>query len=267
MKQEPNDECVRVFWTGGWDSTFRVLYVTLVEGRRVEPHYIIDTRRPSSLCELRAIAGIRDLLRMCNKEANERVSNLHITPHNEIPIDSEITNSWKRLTQRIDLAKQYDFLARYAKSKNLTALELCVERDEIDIKGENDLSVFLEPYVEQTPSGTYRLKHGIAGDEEIFARFEFPVFEYSKIQMGDIAKKNGFIEILEKSWFCHEPINGKACGMCNPCVSTVAQGMRYRLTRVALFRYHLVQFVRKSPLSKVKFVRDVYHFIRYGSTS
>ena len=262
MKQESGDKCVRVLWTGGWDSTFRVLYATLVEGRSVEPHYIIDTGRPSSLHELRAISKVRDLLRIHNSHAYERVSNLQITSGNEIPEDMEITNSWKRLRCRIDLARQYDWLARYAKSKTLTDLELCVEKD-------GGIYSYLKEKVEQTSFGTYRLKRGIAVGEggEVFARFEFPILEYTKAQMRDIAKEIGFIEILEQSWFCHEPINGRPCGMCSPCVLAVEEGVGYRLSRTALFRYHLVQFVRKSPLSKVKLFRQAYHFMRHSSKS
>ena len=236
--------------------------MALVDRRKVDPHYIIDTGRPSTLCELRAISRIRDLLRISDKEAYERVSNLQITPQNEIPKDAEITSSWRRLTQRLDVAWQYDLLARYAKCKNLTDLELGAVQD-------GHLFSFLKVNVEQTPLGSYRLKHG-GGDGDIFdifGRFEFPLLDYTKAQMRDIAKKQGFLEILEKSWFCHQPINRKPCGMCNPCVTAVETGMEYRLTSTALFRYHLVQFVRKSPLSKFKLPRQIYHFIRHGAKS
>lgn len=257
VQGDPRGTSIKVLWTGGWDSTFRVLYATLVDGKRVEPHYIIDPGRPSTLHELRVISRIRDSLRMCNKSAAERVSSLQITSGNEIPEDMGITDSWNRLRRRTDLARQYDWLARYAKSKHLTDLELCAVRD-------GHIHSLLKENIERTPFGSYRLKQGIAGDAggEVFARFEFPTFEYTKTQMKDIAKKQGFIELLEKSWFCHEPINGKPCGMCNPCVTTVENGMEYRFTRMALLRCHLVQFVRKSPLSNVKLVRQIYHFMR-----
>ena len=260
MKQELNDHCVQTFWTGGWDSTFRVLYASLVERRRVDPHYIIDTGRPSSLHELRAISRVKDLLKIRDNQAYERISNLHITSGNEIPEDIQITNSWKRLGGQLDLARQYDWLARYAKSKNLTGLELCAMRD-------GTLYPFLKENGERTSFGTYRLKPGVALGKggEVFARFEFPTLEYTKADMKDIATKHGFLDILEKSWFCHEPINGRPCGMCNPCVTVVKEGVGYRLTRMALFRNYLVQFVRKSPFSKVKLVRQTYHLMRHGS--
>jgi 7-cyano-7-deazaguanine synthase in queuosine biosynthesis len=265
MKQEPSDGCVQTFWTGGWDSTFRVLYAAWVEGTRVIPHYIIDTGRRSSLYELRAISRIRDSLRIRNKEAYDRIANLQITSGSEIPQDAEITELYKQLKQKMVLARQYDWLARYAKSKNLNALELSVERDTFEKQDGIDVSLLLKSNVERTPSGSFKIKPGASGGAELFARFEFPIREYTKVTMREAAKQHGFLEILEMSWFCLEPINGKPCGMCKPCVNVVAQGMGYRLTKKALFCCYLVQFVRKSPLSKLTLPRQLYHWIRHGS--
>lgn len=267
--EKSSEKCVKILWTGGWDSTFRVLYSTVVDGTRVEPHYIIDTTRPSSLRELQAIAQVKDALKTSHPRAYHRIGPLQITVITEIPEDSDISQAWKRLRQRSHLGYQYDWLARYAKSKNVTDLELSVHIDD-------KLYSFLKGYVEQTPMGGYRLKQSVTGDESIFARFEFPILEYSKMHMRDLARKHGFIELLEKSWFCHEPKNGMPCGMCNPCAYTVEEGMRYRLPREALFRYHtrhyrgvvrdLFLLVRRS-LAKVKAFRRAYDFLRYGSKS
>ena len=252
--EEFSDTCIKILWTGGWDSTFRVLYATLVDGKRVEPHYIVDTARLSSLHELGAISEIRDSLRMSNKEAYERISDLRLTLKSEIPDDRDITNSWERLKLKAPLGRQYDWLARYAKARNVIDLELSVHVDD-------KAHFFLNGNVEQIPSGGYRLSRGIIGDERIFARFKFPILGYSKTQMRDTAKEHGFIETLEKSWFCHRPMNGMSCGMCSPCVYTIKEGMRYRLPRESLIRYHMKRYrqVIQSPslcgrflLSRVK---------------
>jgi len=249
-----SDTCIKVLWTGGWDSTFRVLYATLVDGKRVEPHYIVDMARQSSLRELQAISEIRDSLRMSHKEAYDRISNLRLTLKNEIPDDADVTKSWERLKLRAPLGRQYDWLARYAKSHNMVDLELSVHVDD-------KAHFFLKGNVELIPRGGYQLSRDITGDENIFARFRFPILRYSKPQMRDIAREHGFIEILEKSWFCHSPINGMPCGMCSPCIYTIKEGMQYRLPRESLFRYHMKRYrqVIQSPslcarvfLSRVK---------------
>ena len=38
MKTEP----IKLLWTGGFDSTFRILYILVVEKKHVQPYYIID---------------------------------------------------------------------------------------------------------------------------------------------------------------------------------------------------------------------------------
>jgi hypothetical protein len=226
------DRCARILWTGGWDSSFRVLHLALVDGRRVEPHYIIDANRPSSLRELRAISEIEAILRTSHPEASERIGRLQITPRHEIPDDPAISHSWERLTRQAPLGRQYDWLARYAKSRGLTDLELSVHVDD-------KAHYFLKNQVEQTPFGTYKLRPGVTGDEQLFARFEFPILECSKTQMRELASKHGFIEVLEKSWFCHQPKHGIPCGTCSPCIYTIKEGMAYRLPTESLVRYHL----------------------------
>jgi len=247
--KELRDQCIKILWTGGWDSTFRVLYATLVDGKRVEPHYIVDTARQSSLRELSAILEIRDLLRMSNKEAYGRISNLRLALKSEIPVDRDITNSWERLKLRAPLGRQYDWLARYAESQNMVDLELSVHVDD-------KAHYFLQGNVEPIPYGGYRLNPSIAGDETIFARFMFPLLRYSKPQMRAIAREHGFLDILEKSWFCHSPIRGMPCGMCSPCIYTIKEGMQYRLPRQSLFRYHMCRYGRvlQSPSLCAKIV-------------
>jgi hypothetical protein len=144
-----------------------VLYASVVEGKRVEPHYIIDTVRSSSLRELQAIDEVKASLKASYPGAYERIDSLHITSKHEIPEDAEITQAWARLRQRSHLGSQYDWLARYTHSKNLTDLELCVHVDD-------KLYGFIRDHVEQNPSGSYRVKTTLAGDERIFTRFEFP---------------------------------------------------------------------------------------------
>lgn len=235
--KDKTDTCIRILWTGGWDSTFRLLYATVVDGMRVEPHYIVNLARQSSLRELQAISEIRDSLRMSDKLAYDRISNLRLTLKSEIPDDMAITNSWERLKLRAPLGRQYDWLARYAESHDLDDLELSVHVDDV-------AHYFLKGNIEPIPCGGYRLNRSITSDENIFARFRFPILTYSKTQMRDIARERGFLEILEKSWFCHSPINGMPCGTCSPCDYAVKEGMRYRLPRQSLFRYHTWRYRR-----------------------
>jgi hypothetical protein len=264
---EASERYIRLLWTGGWDSTFRILYASIVDRKRVEPHYIIDTTRPSSLRELQAIADVKAMLKALHQTAYDRIAPLQITSTAEIPDNTEITQAWTRLKQRSHLGGQYDWLARYAKANRLTALELSVHVDD-------KLYGFLQGHVEQNPFGGYRLKSGVTGDESIFNRFEFPILDYSKTHMRELAQAHEFLSILEKSWFCHEPRKGLPCGTCNPCAYTIEEGMGYRLPRDARFRYCIRRYTGaggdftkwvKRSLANVPSLRKAYRFLRYGS--
>jgi hypothetical protein len=53
---------IHLLFTGGYDSSFRLLEATIVENLVVQPHYIIDHRRRSKHLELRTMAKILTLL-------------------------------------------------------------------------------------------------------------------------------------------------------------------------------------------------------------
>ena len=49
---------VMLLWTGGWDSTFRLLWLSWIEGRTVQPLYIAEEGRASTAAELSAMKKI-----------------------------------------------------------------------------------------------------------------------------------------------------------------------------------------------------------------
>ncbi len=53
---------VNLLWTSGWDSTFRLLDLLLVQKRPVQPYYVIDPGRRSLQFELAALDKIRALV-------------------------------------------------------------------------------------------------------------------------------------------------------------------------------------------------------------
>ena len=60
-----------LLWTGGWDSTYRLLELLLVHGGTVQPYYLIDTHRRSLRLELRTMRRIKSLLFEQHREAWE----------------------------------------------------------------------------------------------------------------------------------------------------------------------------------------------------
>jgi hypothetical protein len=54
------DNAVNLLWSGGWDSTFRLLELILVRRRPVKPYYVIDSQRMSTGVELERRDRIKD---------------------------------------------------------------------------------------------------------------------------------------------------------------------------------------------------------------
>ena len=67
--------------------------------------------------------------------------------------------------------------------------------------------------------------------------------EYEKMKLSDI---------IDDTWFCFNPINGKPCGYCNPCKYTIEEGMSYRFSNEALKRYKKQKKILFRIVGKVK---------------
>jgi hypothetical protein len=152
----------------------------------------------------------------------------------DIAPDPDITGKFLRLRQRAPLGSQYDWLARFVKQSGLRQLDLSVHVDDRAYG-------FIAGHVEQVDgTPTFRLKDGDpASDLSLFASFDFPVLTLTKMDMKRIAAENGFLPILQQTWFCLTPRGRAPCGTCNPCHYAVSEGMADRLPPAARVRHLL----------------------------
>jgi hypothetical protein len=231
---------VQLLWTGGWDSTFRLLFLLLVEKRPVEPHYVITTDRPSIGAELRTMARLKQALltRFPEARALLRPSRLFdvtdLTPN-------ETTAAQLRALKAVNyIGRQYEHLARYAEQLGLDGLELSVHRDD-------RAYVFLRHAVHRVVTrdgGTYWTLVDAPTDSNLllFRAFRFPLFELTKLDMEQAAAEHGFSALMELTWFCHKPLPGDvACGRCGPCGYAMTEGMARRLPWTSRLTYYARQ--------------------------
>ena len=222
----PDSTPIDLLWTGGWDSTFRLLDLAVVREAEVQPWYIIDEERPSSGREVGAMLEIRAALAERNPEAAGRIRPTRYSERAAIATDATNEGRRERLARQSHLGSQYAWLADFAASEELNALELSVHRDD-------SAHVFLEPYVEaaETPQGTtYRLSANLPDpDLVLFEAFRFPLLPWTKPAMADHAAAHGFTDLMDLTWFCHAPKAGAPCGLCGPCGYTIDEGLRHRV--------------------------------------
>jgi hypothetical protein len=218
---------INLLWTGGWDSTFRLLQATVCEASVVQPYYVIDHNRQSLRCELSAMASIKDVIADRFPAARTRILPTRLYDRGDVPENEVITGSRDVLLNQSFIGGQYEWLARLAKWQEIPRLEIAVHRDD-------RAHAFIEGLVERDASGAFAV---VAGDSSpaaiLFRAFVFPILDMSKLGMATVAKEHGFSDILEMTWFCHEPdARQRPCGKCRPCRYTIQEGLARRIPTI-----------------------------------
>lgn len=225
-----NNQCVNILWTGGWDSTFRMIQLAR-ESQYIQPFYIIDTKRPSTLKEISQIQKIK--YDLSKKYLGCEIKEVKFIELNSIEIDKTFKLAYDKLRQESFMGSQYLWIG--ALSWQIENLELSIHQDD---KAEYFArQLFAEK--EGTPIEELKL---------LFGQLKFPLLNYTKLDMKKEAVDNQDIEILNKSWFCFTPINNQPCGVCNPCKYSLAEGMDYRFsTRAKLYSKipHTIKSLRR----------------------
>lgn len=236
MDGPPRDE-VKLLWTGGWDSTFRLLGLVLADRRPVRPFYVLDTARRSSIVELNTMHRIRRSIAKMSEATAALVRPTTIASIHDVAPDAEITARYKRLKARLFLGEQYDWLARFVRQFDLQDLELCVHLDD-------KAHAFLENHVARADD-CWVLKKDVADEDlTLFAPFRFPLLSLTKTDMHRTAAERGFLHIMNDTWFCFSPVRNRPCGVCNPCQYTIQEGMGYRIPRLGRVRHYLLPVTR-----------------------
>lgn len=206
-----NSELVNILWTGGWDSTFRMIQLA-IKGANVQPYYIIDTDRISSLKEIKQIHRIKEALLAKYKDCNIR--DIKLIELGTIKVDEKFKNAYQRLLKDSFMGSQYVWIAALA--EQVEGLELSIHKDD---KAEYFARKLLSDSAKND-----------SDEQIIFGNLKFPILDYTKLEMEEEANLSNDLDILYKSWFCFRPINNTPCGICNPCIYSIQEGMGKRFT-------------------------------------
>jgi hypothetical protein len=210
-----------VLWTAGWDSTFRVADLLLNHSATVQPWYVIDGYRRSTAMEMATQDVIRAALADLDPAAARRLLPVQIVHRGDIPSHPAITASFQALLGSRFLGEQYEWLARLAEHRRLT-LDLSIHRDD---RAHDALAADVE-----AADGSHRLVARPSDPAlEVFRRFRFPLFDTTKLDMEAAARRSGFSDVMELTWFCHTPVLSAPCGYCNPCRYTIDEGLGRRI--------------------------------------
>ena len=219
---------VSVLWTGGWDSTFRVLDLLHNTDYVVQPYYLIYLGRQSTYHELATVNRLMDDL--SHFGARLRKPWIQLADRYKYA-EEPYAGALKTVLKTHHLGTQYLCLAQFRDAVDCSDIELCVVADDC-------ASECMRGYEHFDSDGVATVAIDAPAPIRILlGGFRFPLLRLKKDQLFQSAERQGFLPLLEKSWFCHQPIEGAPCGHCAPCRNVVAQGLEYRLGQRGLQRY------------------------------
>ena len=239
-----NEDVVRLLWTGGWDSTFRMLDLILIKQKPVQPYYLIDAQRRSFGTEILAMNTIKRRLDIKHPDLSHLLRPTVFRDVHDIPPNREIHESYQRICARNHIGTQYEWGARFAQAEGLSKLEL-------SLIGAGHMFQFFGPYlhrqdVEDDVVCEIDRKHHGTDIYRVFKDYRFPLIFMTKQEMHAKAKQHGFEEFMLLTCFCHTPrSDGRPCGVCIPCGIAIECGLGWRLPRTSRVKFHLKRLYRR----------------------
>ena len=231
---------LKLFWSGGWDSTFRLLQLLIIEHKIVQPLYVVDHMRVSMPKELETMVQLKLAIKTDFPLEYERL--LPTSIHHRLNINGypDISQNFNIIAKSFPTGGQEEWLRCFIEDKQLDAVELCLEKS-LPATGR-----LLQAILDDSSGIGHdcKLNSDLKNkDLEFFRCYRFPIAHLSRIDMRTTAIKHKFIDILEKTWFCHFPkLNSIPCGFCSPCQEVIKCGMGYRVPTLMRLRFKMHKF-------------------------
>lgn len=229
---------VNLLWSGGWDGTFRFLQLMQYPDVEIHPYYINDPNRHSAEWEKKAIAKI---IEAAKQRFPATVCDVTFYDRDWIKkecADPEISEAFTYLRQKYVVGVQYEWFALLAKHLGVQFESGVVHQYHGKVEEAIDHEGKLIP-VENDVLPDRWCVGGKPGNKAqvVFQNLILPIIKLSKKDEENIARENGWMDIMLLSWFCHSPIGGKPCGLCGPCDDAMNTGMEWRMPKVSQLRY------------------------------
>ena len=222
---------VNVFWTGGLDSSFRMMQLSRMDVE-IQPIYLSDADSGKTRHERNAMAQITDDLKN-NPQTKATILPL-IVVKGRLPIDDDIAKAYEFLKGKYHIGTQYRKMAQITRNMDIK-VEVCLEYstrskacDAVNTEG-----TLLETVCDD---GYQYLALSEDSSEEVMKiygnlRFPLPLYKMTKEDEVETIKQMGLFDTMKKTWFCHYPIFGYPCGHCNPCKDALNEGMEWRVPK------------------------------------
>ena len=225
---------VSVLWTGGWDSTFRLVELSF-EDVDVYPVYVVDPARKSNGLEQAQMKRIIAALEG-KPLTKARFHDVETIPLDTIPQDEEITEAFKTIHAKTHLGKQHEWLARLGKIR--PGMEMGTEAGNV---ATSHILYSIQEFGKLVigDDGIGALDPQLSSREGmlVLGWFRFPIITRTENDMLALIKQWGYEDVMQNIWFCHTPVNGSPCGICHACAVKMESNMTFLLPKKAQRKY------------------------------
>ncbi len=232
MKKGENSNIYNLLWTGGFDSTYRLIELSMRDVV-IQPMYVIDPGRSSIKYEEKAREKILDMLSKKEK-TKAKILPIKKIKLEDIPKNEEIEKAYQLFKEEAEMGSQHEWLARLALQYN--GLEICIEKalgEHAPVRN----SILNHGKLIKTDDGYIVDKDNSSKELNlILGNLRLPIFDKTNLEMVEDIKKWGYEDVIKNIWFCYTPIDGKPCGVCNPCSTKVDSKMTFLLPDIAVKR-------------------------------
>lgn len=239
----PGDKkTVEILWTGGWDSTFRVVELSREDNIVIQPIYIIDPNRKSVEYEKRSMDNIVSALKRKPGTKAEFMPTVMYRLE-EIPRDDNISKAFHTIHAITNLGNQHEWLAWLGKLH--PNMEMCTEAG---IAETSHIIDAIERFCTlDIKDNIGHVNHEKSTEEGnlVLGWFTFPIITRTEVEMFQTIRDWGYEDVMKHIWFCHNPINGEPCGFCHPCDVKMESGMEWLLPLQAQKNYKMHKRVER----------------------
>ncbi|MFQ6878806.1 MAG: hypothetical protein ACLRS1_03340 [Oscillospiraceae bacterium] len=238
---------VNILWTGGWDSTYRMVELSK-ENVTVQAIYCCDFGRHSIEKEKETIEEIRKAL-IEKPETKATFLPICYIDIENIPANSNITKAYHNICEKVKLGSQYEWLARL--TQIYPNLEIGIEKPAGEYSGCVD-AINTFGRLKSNDNG-FEIDREYSSDDciSLFGGFCFPIINMTELDMVRNIREWGYEDIMKKIWFCHSPVNGKSCGVCRPCQQKMECGMAFLVDKRGQERYRVYKLIKNVFGNKV----------------
>lgn len=225
---------IEILWTGGWDSTFRVVELSREENVIIQPVYVIDPNRVSTEYEKRSMNDIVSALKQKPETKAEFMPTVMYRLE-DIPRDDDISRAYHIIHAETKLGSQHEWLAWLGKLH--PNMEMGTEAGSAETSHIiNAIERFCTLDIKDN-IGYVNHKKSTEEGNLVLGWFTFPIITRTEVEMLKIIRKWGYEDVMKHIWFCHDPINGKPCGFCHPCEVKMESSMEWLLPLQAQKNY------------------------------